>query len=79
MNEEHEEPTNDGSPLWDVRQVAAFMNVSLSWVYQRVEKGLLPHVRLGALVRFEPAAIRKFVRHDRLSARTAIARRDGTR
>ncbi len=74
MNEQLEEPTNDGSPLWDARQVAAFMNVSRSWVYQRVEAGLLPHVRLGALVRFEPAAIRKFVRHDRLSARNAIAR-----
>jgi excisionase family DNA binding protein len=61
-------------PLWDVNQVAEVMNVSKSWVYQRVEMGLIPHVRLGGLVRFEPEAIRKFVRHDRLSATEAIER-----
>lgn len=61
-------------PLWDVTKVAEVMCVSKSWVYQRVEAGLLPHVRLGGLVRFEPEAIMKFVRHDRLSATHAIER-----
>lgn len=61
-------------PLWDVTKVAEVMSVSKSWVYQRVEAGLLPHVRIGGLVRFEPEAITKFVRHDRLSATEAIER-----
>jgi excisionase family DNA binding protein len=72
MNES--EPTGEHFPLWDVIQVAEFMNVSRSWVYQRVEAGLLPHVRLGGLVRFEPEAVKKFVRHDRLSATSVIQR-----
>jgi excisionase family DNA binding protein len=67
-------PTGDQEMLWDANQAAEFMNVSRSWVYQRTEAGLLPHVRLGGLVRFEPAAIRKFLRHDRLSATHVIER-----
>ncbi len=66
--------TGDQEMLWDANQAAEFMNVSRSWVYQRAEAGLLPHVRLGGLVRFEPAAIRKFLRHDRLSATHVIER-----
>ena len=69
-----EEPTGEQFPLWDVNEVAAFMRVSRSWVYQRVEAGLIPHLRLGGLVRFEPEAIKKFVRHDRVSATHVIAR-----
>ncbi|MCC6810923.1 MAG: helix-turn-helix domain-containing protein [Deltaproteobacteria bacterium] len=68
------EPTGEQFPLWDAQQVAKFMNVSRSWVYQRVEAGLIPHLRLGGLVRFEPEAIKKFVRHDRISATHVIER-----
>ena len=68
------DPTGEQFPLWDAQQVAKFMNVSRSWVYQRVEAGLIPHLRLGGLVRFEPEAIKKFVRHDRISATHVIER-----
>ena len=66
--------TAETFPLWDANQVAEMMGVSRSWVYQRAEMGLLPHVRIGGLLRFEPAAIRKFVRQDRLSATEVIQR-----
>ena len=69
-----EPPTGNQYPLWDANQVAAFMNVSRSWVYQRVESGKIPHVRVGGLVRFEPEAVKKFIRHDRVSATSVIAR-----
>jgi excisionase family DNA binding protein len=52
-------PKDDG--LWTVAQVAGFLKVSRSWVYHRLESGLLPYVRVGALVRFDPAAIRAHV------------------
>lgn len=54
--------------LWDANEAAAFLNVSRSWIYQRSEAGLLPHVRIGALLRFEPATMRDYARQDRLSA-----------
>lgn len=60
--------------LWDAAQAAKFLRVSRSWVYQRAEGGLLPHLRIGALLRFEPATLREFARSDRLSATDVMAR-----
>ncbi len=45
--------------LWTVVEVAAYLRVSRSWVYHRLESGLLPHLRVGGLVRFEPKQIRE--------------------
>lgn len=44
--------------LWDVRRVAQFLGVSRSWVYQRVERGLMPCLRVGGLVRFKPSVVK---------------------
>jgi excisionase family DNA binding protein len=60
--------------LWDVNDVAQFLSVSRSWIYQRAEQGLLPHLRVGNLLRFEPDVLREFVRRDRVSATYAISR-----
>jgi Helix-turn-helix domain len=46
--------------LWDANDVARYLKVSRSWVYHRAEAGLLPVRRVGALLRFDPAAIRAF-------------------
>jgi excisionase family DNA binding protein len=46
--------------LWDARDVAAYLKVSRSWVYQRSENGTLPSVRIGGLRRFVPEQIRAF-------------------
>jgi excisionase family DNA binding protein len=40
--------------------VARYLKVSRSWVYQKAEAGLLPYLKVGGLVRFEPARIREF-------------------
>jgi len=48
--------------LWDATDVARYLKVSRSWVYHRAEAGLLPYLRVGALLRFEPRAIRAHVR-----------------
>ncbi len=47
--------------LWTVVEVAAYLKVSKSWVYHRVAAGELPYLKIGNLVRFEPAAVRAFV------------------
>lgn len=52
--------------LWDAKDVARFLKVSRSWVYQKTEAGELPCLRVGGLVRFEPEAVRAWARGDRL-------------
>jgi len=46
--------------LWDARDVARYLKVSRSWVYQKAEAGLLPYLKVGGLVRFVPERIRTF-------------------
>jgi excisionase family DNA binding protein len=47
-------------PLWTAEDVAAFLRVSLSMVYKLRRQGSLPAVRVGALFRFQPDAVRAF-------------------
>lgn len=47
--------------LWTVHDVARLLNASVSWVYKAAEKGQLPCIRIGAMLRFEPAAIRAWL------------------
>jgi len=65
--------TRDGgrSGLWNPADVAAFLQVSRSWVYQKAEAGLLPVIRLpgSSLLRFEPEAIRAFARGEWMPAK----------
>lgn len=50
--------------LWSPRDVAGFLNVSRSWVYQKSEDGLLPVIRMpgSSLLRFDPDDIRAYAR-----------------
>jgi len=55
--------TGTGAPgawesLWDANDVAAYLKASRSWVYQKAEAGLLPSLRIGGLLRFNPEAVR---------------------
>jgi excisionase family DNA binding protein len=55
--------TSNGAPgawesLWDARDVARYLKASRSWVYQQAEAGLLPSLRIGGLLRFNPEAVR---------------------
>lgn len=44
--------------LWTVADVAGYLKASRSWVYQKAEAGLLPSMRIGGLLRFDPEAVR---------------------
>lgn len=48
--------------LRDVSWLAEFLGVSKSWVYQATASGVIPYVRVGALVRFDPVVIKAWVR-----------------
>jgi excisionase family DNA binding protein len=43
--------------LWTAREVATYLRASISWVYKAAERGELPCIRLGAMLRFNPSAI----------------------
>jgi len=51
----------DGT-LWTVAEVAAFLRVSRSFVYQACAAKTMPHVRVGTALRFDPAVLRAWVR-----------------
>jgi len=55
-------PAVPAEPLWDAKEVAAFLKTSRSWVYLHAEAGALPSVRIGGLRRFIPDAIRAYAR-----------------
>jgi excisionase family DNA binding protein len=58
------EAKNSVEPVWDALDVARFLKVSRSWVYQQAEAGLIPHRRVGGLLRFDPHAIQAWFRGD---------------
>lgn len=53
-------PVWNPDALWDANDVARYLKVSRSWVYQRAEAGLLACVRIGGLLRFDPLTVRTF-------------------
>jgi excisionase family DNA binding protein len=57
-----DQPFRDGGTLWDARDVARYLKTSRSWVYQKAEAGLLPSLRIGGLLRFEPHVVRAWAR-----------------
>lgn len=54
--------SENAESLWDVRDVMRYLKASRSWVYLKAEAGILPSLRIGGLLRFEPEAIRAFAR-----------------
>ncbi len=43
------------------KEVAAWLKMSLVWVYKQTEKGLLPFHRVGEAIRFDPGEIRAYL------------------
>lgn len=52
------EERNEG--LWTAKETAAFLKVSVSWIYLHAAAGTLPSVRIVGLRRFIPAQVRAF-------------------
>jgi excisionase family DNA binding protein len=67
--------SNNPESLWKVRDVAQFLSVSVSWIYKEVEAGRLPCIRLGASLRFQPEAIRKWLELKNAKVRTGTIMR----
>jgi excisionase family DNA binding protein len=62
MSNGPEPPPDRSVRLWNANDVASYLRVSRSWVYQRAESGELPCLHVGGLIRFDPATVRAFAR-----------------
>ena len=49
-------------PLFTVRAAAELLHVSTRTVYALVERGELPHVRVGGQIRFVPSTLEQWLR-----------------
>lgn len=45
-----------------VEELAQRWKVRKSWIYERTRKGLLPFIRIGRYIRFEPEKVDQFFR-----------------
>lgn len=50
--------------LWTANEVKAYLNCSRTTVYTWAEAGTLPSLRIGGLLRFDPAAVRRWALGD---------------
>ena len=49
-------------PLWDIKDVAAYLNVSKRLCETLVAEGCLPPIWIGGVRRFDPDAVKAYVR-----------------
>jgi excisionase family DNA binding protein len=50
-------------PLMSVHEVAAYLNVPVRWVYLRVQRSEIPHLRLGKHLRFQRSRVESWLRN----------------
>ena len=51
---------SDSEKLWVAKDVANFGQCSMSWVYKAAERGEIPCIRIGSMLRFDPIAVKRF-------------------
>jgi len=57
---------NSSNGLLDKIQTAELLNISLRTLDNKLKAGVIPHVRLGKLVRFIPSDIEKYIQGHRI-------------
>jgi excisionase family DNA binding protein len=62
----------DDDALWTVNDIARVLKSSVSWVYKAAERGELPCIRIGAMLRFEPATIRAWLDAKKVSSSLTV-------
>jgi excisionase family DNA binding protein len=57
--------------LRDIHWVVEFLGMSNSWVYQAVESGILPCIRIGSALRFDKADIESWLKNQRKASQVS--------
>jgi excisionase family DNA binding protein len=65
MNREEQTKT-ENEHLLTIGQVANRLQVSPSWLYRKAKAGLIPHIRIGSVLRFEEEKIAAWVNEHRM-------------
>ncbi len=65
--------------LWDVEDAARYLKLKPFTIRKKVRQGLLPVVRIGRLMRFNPAAIKKWLAGSTVEPDTRYAGARGLR
>ena len=52
---------NSFERLITVKELMRLLGVSRSWVYDAAARGIIPSIRVGAMLRFDPRAIRAWL------------------
>jgi len=55
-------------PLWTVKEVMQYLQASKAWVYSASASGSLPSLRIGGLLRFDPAVVQAWAHGERVPA-----------
>ncbi len=52
--------------LMDVMETARYLNIGRSKLYEMAKEGMLPHLRVGASLRFDRDALDEWIRQEML-------------
>jgi excisionase family DNA binding protein len=63
----------EGQPFYDVRQLAALLNVNKMTIYRLVERGDLRAYRIGRALRFRPSEVEEFLANQQTDAERSAA------
>lgn len=50
------------------QQVQEWLNITQDWLYDQVQKRQIPHIKIGRLLRFNKAEIKKWIKEHRVEA-----------
>lgn len=79
MPDETKHDSSKPERLWRAKDVASYLCCSESYVYKAAERGELPHLTIGPMLRFLPDEIRQFALRDRIDRERRAATRIGRR
>lgn len=48
--------------LMTIEEVAEFFNVTKGAIYKRIQRGQIPYIKMGALLRFDPRQIEAYIK-----------------
>jgi len=57
----------DGNGYLTIGEVAKRMKVSQSWVYKKAKAKVIPHVRIGSVIRFVEKDIEEWINKHKIS------------
>jgi excisionase family DNA binding protein len=61
MEKENELRRQIPEPFLSVKELALWLGMSEPWVYKAAEKNLIPFVRIGEAIRFNPSQIKQYL------------------